>query len=99
MLGREGETTSMANASRTGQRHEWTVHSVVVRVRDCPGRVRTAYRLLLDAGSMSADGRASTVEELLDAGRDLHARIERQEREQTIESQLAVLRSWAEAHG
>ena len=77
MLGREGETTSMANASRTGQRHEWTVHSVVVRVRDGPDRIRAAYRLLLDAGSLSADGRTSTVEELLDAGRDLHARVDR----------------------
>jgi DNA-binding IclR family transcriptional regulator len=67
----------MANASRTGQRHEWTVHSVVVRVRDGPARVRAAYRLLLDAGSMSADGRALTVEEILDAGRDLHTRIDR----------------------
>ena len=67
----------MANASRTGQRHEWTVHSVVVRVRDGPDRIRAAYRLLLDPGSLSADGRTSTVEELLNASRDLHARVDR----------------------
>ena len=76
MLGREGETTNMANASRTGQRHDWTVHSVVVRVRDGPERVRAAYRLLLEAGSLRADGPAAPAVELLDAGRDLHARVD-----------------------
>src|SRR5438034_7325872 len=59
---------SMANGSRTDQTHEWCVHSVVVRVRDGPERVRAAYRLLLDAGSMSADGCASPVEGVPDAG-------------------------------
>jgi hypothetical protein len=66
----------MANASRTGQAHEWSVHSVVVRVRDGPERVRAAYQLLLDVGSVSADGCASPVEELHDAGRDLHACVD-----------------------
>jgi len=76
MLGREGETTSMANGSRTDQAHEWRVHSVVVRVRDGPERVRGAYRLLLDAGSMSAGGRAAPIAGVPDAGRDLHARVD-----------------------
>jgi len=67
----------MANASRPRQAHEWSVHSVVVRVRDGPERVRTAYRLLLDVGSASADEGASPVEELHNAGRDLHARVDR----------------------
>jgi len=67
----------MANGSRTGQAHEWRVHSVVVRVRDGPERVRAAYRLLLDAGSLSADGAASPVMEMRDAGRDLHACVDR----------------------
>jgi DNA-binding IclR family transcriptional regulator len=67
----------MANASRTRQGHEWSVHSVVVRVRDGPERVRAAYRLLMDVGSVNADGGASPVEELHDAGRDLHARVDR----------------------
>ena len=66
----------MANASRTGQRHEWTVHSVVVRVRDGPDRIRDAYRLLLEAGSLKADGHSVPAMELLDAGRDLHARVD-----------------------
>src|SRR5437899_1371844 len=100
MLGREGETTSMANASRTGQTHDWSVHSVVVRVRDGPERVRAAYRLLLDAGSMSADGCASPVEGyLMQVAIYTRVSTERQEREQTIESQLAVLRAWTEANG
>ena len=67
----------MANASRTGQKHEWTVHSVVVRVRDGPERVRAAHRLLLEAQSVSADGPLTPAVELLDAGRDLHARVDR----------------------
>jgi len=46
----------MANGSRTGQAHEWRVHSVVVRVRDGPDRVRAVYRLLLDRKSLSANG-------------------------------------------
>ena len=66
----------MANGSRTDQAHEWSVHSVVVRVRDGPERVRAAYRLLLEAGLMSADGCASPVEGVPDAGRDLHARVD-----------------------
>jgi hypothetical protein len=66
----------MANASRTRQAHEWSVHSVVVRVRDGPERVRAAYRLLLDVGSVSTDG-PLPAEEMLDAGRDLRARVDR----------------------
>jgi hypothetical protein len=66
----------MSNASRTGQRHEWTVHSVVVRVRDGPDRVRAAYRLLLEGRSSSADGVTAPRVELPDAGRDLHARLD-----------------------
>ena len=77
MLGREGETTSMANASRTRQAHEWSVHLVVVRVRDGPERVRAAYRLLTDVKSASADEDTSPAEEVHDAGRDLHARVDR----------------------
>ena len=67
----------MANASRTRQAYAWSVHSVVVRVRDGPERVCAAYRLLLDVGSVSADEGASPVEELPDAGRDLHTRVDR----------------------
>jgi hypothetical protein len=77
MLGHEGEATSMANGSRTDQAHEWSVHSVVVRVRDGPERVRTAYRLLLDESLLnSANGAVAPVKEP-DAGRDLYACIDR----------------------
>ncbi len=67
----------MANGSRTDEARGWSVHSVVVRVRDGPERVRAAYRLLLDAGSMSADGCASLVEGVPDASCDLHACVDR----------------------
>ena len=67
----------MANASRTGQAHEWSVHSAVFRVRDGPERVRAAYRLLLDRKSLSADGPTLPAEEMLDAGRDLYPRLNR----------------------
>jgi hypothetical protein len=77
MLGREGEMISMAKTARTGQAHAWTVHSVVVRVRDGPERVRAAYRLLLERKPLRADGPAWPTEERLDAGRDLYARVNR----------------------
>jgi hypothetical protein len=77
MLGRKGDTTSMAKVARTGQAYEWTVHSVVVRVRDGPERVRAAYRLLLARESLSADGPALPAEEVLDAGRNLYTRLNR----------------------
>jgi hypothetical protein len=68
----------MANRARASQAHAWTVHSVVVRVRDGPERVRAAYRLLLDVGSLSGDGAwAPVIKELPDAGRDLHTRVDR----------------------
>jgi hypothetical protein len=67
----------MARAAQTGQGHEWTVHSVVVRVRDGPDRVHAAYRLLLDRKPLSADGPPLPAEEMLDAGRDLYARLNR----------------------
>lgn len=77
MLGREGETTSMANGFRNDQAGGWSVHSVVVRVRDGPERVRAAYRLLLDPVSSNADGVALPVEGVPDASRYLHARVDR----------------------
>jgi hypothetical protein len=77
MLGRKGEAISMAKAARTSQAHAWTVHSVVVRVRDGPERVRAVYRLLLDRKSLSADGPPLSAEEMPDAGRDLYARLNR----------------------
>jgi hypothetical protein len=68
----------MANGSRTGQADEWSVQSVVVRARDGPERVRAAYHLLLDEPSpRSADGPGAPVKELADAGRYLHARLNR----------------------
>jgi hypothetical protein len=69
----------MAKPARTGQ-PQWSVCSVAVRVRDGPDRVRAAYRLLLDGGSFSADGAARAdvpSSELVDAGGDLHTRIDR----------------------
>jgi hypothetical protein len=49
---------------------------VVVRVRDGPERVRAAYRLLLEAQSVRTDGPLTPAVELLDAGRDLHPRVD-----------------------
>ena len=69
----------MAKPWRIGQ-PQWSVYSVAVRVRDGPERVRAAYRLLLDGGSVGAIGGADRAvvpsSELLDAGGDLHTRVD-----------------------
>src|SRR5436853_5758260 len=50
--------------------HEWTVHSVVVRVRDGPECVRAANGLSFDAASLSSDGAVLPVDELASSGCD-----------------------------
>ena len=78
----------------------WQIVSVAVRTRDGPGRVGQAYRILI--------GDEATTHRQADPYRGrspmrsaIYARVstERQDRQQTIDSQIAALRAWAASNG
>src|SRR4051794_23038686 len=76
----------------------WMVRSVPIRTRDGAKRLDQAYRRLLDDPPPAAPPSARGEPAMRAA---LYARVstERQERYQTIDSQLTALRAWAATQG
>src|SRR3954454_20529802 len=78
----------------------WTICSVFVRTRDGPDRLDQTYRRLCHDGPFLLA--AITAIRLENSHACCHlcrVSTERQERQQTITSQLATLQAWAEAAG
>src|SRR5215218_4436615 len=89
----------MPNRSCAGAGAAWTIHSMPVRARDGQERLDQAYRRLLDNPPLPVPPSSTRGEPAMRAA--LYARVstERQERFQTIDSQLAALRDWAATGG
>ena len=70
----------------------WTILSVFVRTRDGPDRLDHAYHRLCHRRRQPADRGRRAMRAAI------YARVstERQERQQTIDSQIAALSAWAD---
>ena len=89
----------MPYRSCAGAGAAWIIHSMPVRARDGQEQFDQAYRRLLDNLPLPVPPSSTRGEPAMRAA--LYARVstERQERFQTIDSQLAALRDWAATGG